>query len=74
VDKIVDPVIVYQGEDDPVVPKSQSDSIVASLKARGVPHEYYTYPGEGHGWRKPETIEHYYNTVIRFLKQYVIYG
>jgi dipeptidyl aminopeptidase/acylaminoacyl peptidase len=74
VDKIVDPVIIYQGEDDPVVPKSQSDSIVASLSARGVPHEYYTYPGEGHGWRKPETIEHYYNTVIRFLKQYVIFG
>jgi dipeptidyl aminopeptidase/acylaminoacyl peptidase len=74
VDKIVDPVIIYQGEDDPVVTKSQSDSIVETLKARGVPHEYYTYPGEGHGWRKPETIEHYYNTVIRFLKQYVIFG
>jgi dipeptidyl aminopeptidase/acylaminoacyl peptidase len=72
-DKIIDPIIVFQGEDDKVVPKSQSDSIVASLRARGVPHEYHTYPGEGHGWRKPETIEHYYQTVIRFLKQYVIY-
>jgi dipeptidyl aminopeptidase/acylaminoacyl peptidase len=73
-DKIVDPLIVFQGEDDKVVPKSQSDAIVASLRARGVPHEYHVYPGEGHGWRKPETIEHYYNTVIRFLRQYVIYA
>jgi dipeptidyl aminopeptidase/acylaminoacyl peptidase len=74
VGKIVDPLIVYQGEDDKVVPKSQSDSIVASLAARGVPHEYHVYPSEGHGWRKPETIEHYYISVLRFLKQYVIYG
>ena len=65
---------MYQGEDDKVVPKSQSDSIVASLAARGVPHEYHVYPGEGHGWRKPDTIEHYYISVLRFLKQYVIYG
>ncbi|MBL8156933.1 MAG: S9 family peptidase, partial [Anaerolineae bacterium] len=72
-ERIVDPVIVFQGEDDKVVPRSQSDSIVASLKARGVPHEYHLYPGEGHGFRKPETLEHYYEAVVKFLKQYVIY-
>jgi dipeptidyl aminopeptidase/acylaminoacyl peptidase len=73
-DKIVDPLIVFQGADDKVVPKNQSDSIVASLKARGIPHEYHVYEGEGHGWRKPETIEHYYNAVMKFLTQYVVYG
>lgn len=73
-DKIVDPIIVFQGADDKVVPQNQSDSIVASLKARGIPHEYHVYAGEGHGWRKPETIEHYYNTVMKFLTQYVVYA
>jgi dipeptidyl aminopeptidase/acylaminoacyl peptidase len=73
-DKIVDPVAVFQGEDDVVVPRSQSDRIVESLKARNVPHIYHVYPGEGHGWRKPETIEHYYNAVLGFLKQYVLYA
>ena len=72
--KIVDPVIVFQGEDDRVVPRNQSDSIVASLRARGVPHEYHLYEGEGHGFRKPETIEHHYEAVVKFLKQYVVYG
>lgn len=72
--KIVDPVIVFQGEDDKVVPKAQSEAIVASLRARHIPHEYHLYPGEGHGWRKPETIEHYYTTLIAFLKQYVIFA
>jgi dipeptidyl aminopeptidase/acylaminoacyl peptidase len=56
------------------VPRNQSDSIVESLQARGVPHIYHIYPGEGHGWRKPDTIEHYYNAVLSFLKQYVLYA
>lgn len=73
-DNIVDPIIVFQGEDDNVVPRNQSDTIVESLRARHVPHEYHVYPGEGHGWRKPETIEHYYNAVVKFLLQNVIYA
>jgi dipeptidyl aminopeptidase/acylaminoacyl peptidase len=73
-DNIVDPIIVFQGADDKVVPQNQSDSIVASLKARGVPREYHVYAGEGHGWRKPETIEHYYDATMKFLTQYVIYA
>lgn len=73
-DKIVDNMIVFQGEDDNVVPRNQSDAIVELLKQRGVPHEYHVYAGEGHGWRKPETIEHYHNAVIRFLTQYVVYA
>ena len=72
--KIVDPMIVFQGTDDPVVPQNQSDDIVASLKQRGIPHEYHLFEGEGHGWRKPETIEVFYNKIERFLLQYVIYA
>jgi dipeptidyl aminopeptidase/acylaminoacyl peptidase len=72
--KIIDPIIVFQGEDDEVVPRNQSDSIVASLRARNVPHEYHVYAGEGHGWRKPETIEDYYTKVVKFLQQYVVFG
>lgn len=73
-EKIVDPIIVFQGEDDKVVPRSQSDRIVESLRARGVPHAYHVYAGEGHGWRKPETIEHYLNAVVKFLTEKVVFG
>ena len=73
-DKIQDPILVFQGADDVVVPQNQSDDIVASLKRRGVPHEYCLFEGEGHGWRKPETIERYYSKIERFLLQYVIYA
>jgi dipeptidyl aminopeptidase/acylaminoacyl peptidase len=73
-DRIQDPIIVFQGQDDKVVPQAQSDAIVEALKRNGVPHEYHLYPGEGHGFRKPETIEHFYKAVERFLKEYVIYS
>lgn len=73
-DRIADPVAVFQGEIDQVVPKAQSDEIVASLQARGVPHVYHVYEGEGHGWRKSETIEDFYQRVEAFLKQYVLFA
>jgi dipeptidyl aminopeptidase/acylaminoacyl peptidase len=73
VDQIQDPIAVFQGEDDIVVPRHHSDAVVESLKRRGVPHVYHLYPGEGHGFSKPETIEHYYTEVEKFLRQYVIY-
>lgn len=72
--KIKDPIAVFQGDIDRVVPREQSDSIVASLRARGVPHLYQVYEGEGHGWRKTETIEHFYGAVESFLKQYVLFA
>jgi dipeptidyl aminopeptidase/acylaminoacyl peptidase len=74
VDKIVDPIALFQGEIDRVVPKAQAEAIVESLRRRGVPHEYHLYEGEGHGWRKQETIEAFYRTVESFLRQYVIFS
>ncbi|MDF1519803.1 MAG: S9 family peptidase [Brevefilum sp.] len=73
-DKIKDPVAIFQGEEDKVVPPCQSEEIVKALKANGVPHEYHLYPGEGHGFRKSETRQAYYEAIERFLLQYVIFG
>ena len=73
-DQIKDPIIVFQGEEDNVVPKNQSEEIVAILRRNGVPHEYHLYPGEGHGFRKTETIDHFYTALEKFLKTQVIFG
>jgi dipeptidyl aminopeptidase/acylaminoacyl peptidase len=73
-DLIRDPVAIFQGEEDQVVPKSQAEAIIAALRRSGVPHEYHLYPGEGHGWRKAETIETFYQDVLAFLRQYVLYA
>ncbi|MCJ7695454.1 MAG: S9 family peptidase, partial [Anaerolineaceae bacterium] len=73
-DSIKDPIAVFQGADDKVVPQEQSETIVAALRANGVPHEYHLYEGEGHGFRKTETLISHYKDIDRFLKQYVIFS
>ena len=71
-DKIQDPLAIFQGEVDKVVPRDQSDAIVESLVRRGIPHLYRTYEGEGHGWRKSETIQDYYEALEQFLNEFVL--
>ncbi|MBK8138584.1 MAG: S9 family peptidase [Chloroflexi bacterium] len=72
-EKIRDALIVFQGADDIVVPQNQSDMMVNALRARGVPVEYHIYAGEGHGFRKPETVDHYLKHTLAFLERTVIY-
>jgi dipeptidyl aminopeptidase/acylaminoacyl peptidase len=50
------PMIVLQGLDDLVVPPNQAEMLVAALEAKGVPHAYVAFAGEGHGFRKAENI------------------
>jgi dipeptidyl aminopeptidase/acylaminoacyl peptidase len=71
--QIKDPVAVFQGEEDVVVPPNQSERIVSALRANGVPHIYVTYPGEGHGFRKAENIKDYLTQVERFIQKQVLF-
>ena len=50
------PMIFFQGLDDKVVPPQQSETMVDALRARGVPVAYLTLEGEGHGFRKAESV------------------
>lgn len=72
-DGIKDPIAVFQGTDDKVVPPSQSEAIVQALRANHVPHIYKVYEGEGHGFRKAETVEDYLSTVEAFLMKHVLF-
>lgn len=67
VEQIDVPVLLLQGEDDRVVPPLQSESIRDALAARGIPHEFVVYPGEGHGFRRAETIIDALERELRFL-------
>ena len=50
------PIIFFQGLDDKVVPPNQAEAMVAALDAKGLPVAYLAFDGEGHGFRKAETI------------------
>ena len=50
------PLLVAQGTNDPQVKKPQSDQLVDALKSRGATVTYLVFPGEGHGFTRPENI------------------
>ncbi len=50
-------MIFLQGLDDKVVPPNQAETMVAALKAKGLPVAYVAFAGEGHGFRKAENVK-----------------
>ncbi len=51
--KIVTPLLVAQGANDPRVKKAEAEQIVVALRDRGFPVEYLLAPDEGHGFARP---------------------
>ena len=54
VDRIVRPLLIGQGANDPRVKQAESDQIVAAMTEHGIPVTYLLYPDEGHGFARPE--------------------
>ena len=50
--KITKPMLVMQGANDPRVPQSESEQVVAGIRANGVETWYVLYADEGHGFLK----------------------
>jgi dipeptidyl aminopeptidase/acylaminoacyl peptidase len=50
--KIRKPMLVMQGANDPRVPKSESDQVVAEIRRNGVEVWYVVFADEGHGFLK----------------------
>ena len=50
------PMILLQGLDDTVVPPSQARDMADAVRAKGLPVAHLEFAGEGHGFRKSETI------------------
>lgn len=55
-DQLSAPMILLQGADDEVVPPNQAEMMVDALAAKGLPHAYLLFEGEGHGFRQADTI------------------
>lgn len=66
VDKINAPLAIFQGADDRVVPPDQSERMVEKLKGRRIPVVYRCYAGEGHGFKKRETLADVYQVELEF--------
>ena len=53
-DRIVRPLLIGQGANDPRVKQAESDQIVQAMQDKGIPVTYVLYPDEGHGFARPE--------------------
>lgn len=51
VDRIVTPLLVVHGANDPRVKQRESDQLVVALRDRGIDVDYIVAPDEGHGFR-----------------------
>jgi dipeptidyl aminopeptidase/acylaminoacyl peptidase len=56
VDRIIRPVLLVHGLEDTVVPPMQAQVMAEALERRGVRHLLLAIPGEGHGFRRSESI------------------
>jgi len=70
-DRIVAPLFVAQGANDPRVRKPESDQIVEALRARGVDVEYLVKNDEGHGFQNEENRFEFYRAMEQFLRRHL---
>jgi dipeptidyl aminopeptidase/acylaminoacyl peptidase len=66
-DRITRPLLVVHGKNDPRVPLSEAEQIVNKLRARGGEVWYLLAADEGHGYRKKQNRDAYYETFAQFL-------
>ena len=66
-DRITRPLLVVHGKNDPRVPLSEAEQIVNKLRARGREVWYLLAADEGHGYRKKQNRDAYYETFAQFL-------
>jgi len=68
-DRLNSPMLLQQGADDRVVPPSQASEMAAAVRAKGLPVALVMYEGEGHGFRRADTIAASLNAKLSFLGQ-----
>ncbi|MFT8368044.1 MAG: prolyl oligopeptidase family serine peptidase [Acetobacter papayae] len=68
VERIRAPVLLFQGQEDRVVPLSQAQAMAEALQEAGTPCTLREFPGEGHGFRQESTIR------AAFVEELAFYG
>ncbi len=69
--RIVRPLLIGQGANDPRVKQNESDQIVSAMQAKSLPVTYVLYADEGHGFARPENRLSFYAIAEAFLAQHL---
>jgi acetyl esterase/lipase len=72
--KITRPLFVVQGRNDPRVPYTEAEQIVAKVRANGTPVWYLRAENEGHGFVRKENADFRFYAMVRFIESLVAGG
>ncbi|HSM68137.1 MAG TPA: alpha/beta fold hydrolase [Xanthomonadales bacterium] len=71
-DQIRVPMLIVQGQNDPRVPVTEAEQMVAALRKGGQPVWYMNALNEGHGYRKKENRDLYQQATVLFLQEFLV--
>jgi len=66
------PIFIVAGANDPRVPKSEADQIVAALQQQGTPVRYLAAKDEGHGFAKKKNADFQFYATISFIERFLL--
>jgi len=72
VEEIRVPMFVVQGQNDPRVPVTEAEQMVAALRGQGSPVWYMNALNEGHGYRRKENRDLFSEATVLFLETYLL--
>jgi dipeptidyl aminopeptidase/acylaminoacyl peptidase len=72
IEKIKKPMLVIAGKNDPRVPVSESDQIVAALTKQSTPVWYIMAKDEGHGFQKKANQDYQFYSTVEFLQEFLL--
>ncbi len=70
--KIKKPLFVIQGKNDPRVPFTEAEQIVAAVKKNNVPVWYLRAENEGHGFARKENADFQFYAMVGFLEKVLL--
>ena len=70
--KITKPLFVVQGKNDPRVPYTEAEQIVAAARKNNTPVWFLMAEDEGHGFAKKNNSDYLYYSTIMFIKEHLL--
>jgi len=70
--QIKKPILIAQGKNDPRVPASEAEQMVATLRKLGTPVWYLLARDEGHGFAKKRNADFLFYAQVAFMKKYLL--
>lgn len=69
---ITRPLFVVAGGNDPRVPRTEAEQMVARVKRNGSPVWYLMAKDEGHGFRKKANVDYQFYATVMFIRRYLL--